>query len=252
MRSAAIRSSRCAALPSAGRTSAPRLRRHELVRSCRPRCLHDVRVLGRRSRRHGRRRRAAAVFLDSCRCTQDVVFEAFHDQHCGHGRKRYGNGHQDVLQGHPPLRAEADQPWSTPGRRTPQRAATPERPRPTAGSPSAVVRIRSRGRRAACSAATSCRSRRRRCEAARCVECAGFRGVGWSRHNAPRTLAALPGVGRPRICPRRRAVPRVPGPRRSRAAGLGRHTSPSTSRPRRTSDQSVDPDGRPRCRDGER
>jgi hypothetical protein len=58
-----------------------------------------------------------------------------------------------------PCARKPTQPGSTSERRTPQRAATPERPRPIAGSPSAVVRIRSRGRRAARRAVRSGRSR---------------------------------------------------------------------------------------------
>jgi hypothetical protein len=83
-------------------------------RSCRPRrfrndpVLHGVRLW------HGWRRRATAIFIGVRRWTYDMLFEAFHDQHCAHERDRHNNGRQDVRQLILPRARESTRPCSTP------------------------------------------------------------------------------------------------------------------------------------------
>jgi hypothetical protein len=69
---------------------------------------------------HGRRRRAAAIFIGMRGWTQNTLFEAFHDQHCAYEHDRHNNGRQDVRQLILPRARESTRPCSTPDRHTPE------------------------------------------------------------------------------------------------------------------------------------
>lgn len=62
----------------------------------------------------------AAIFIDTGRWAQDTVFEALHDQCCGHERDRHNNCREDVRQLILLRAPKSTRPCSTPVRHPPQ------------------------------------------------------------------------------------------------------------------------------------